>query len=244
MDEAIDIIDAIWTREGSFRIEGEFWTMEMPEYNEPMNGPHLKPLQRPHPEVVMTGVQPHSPTFADCGRRGYSPMSQQVAARVLRQQWDTYVAAATESGHTPDRARWRVLRDFFVADTDEEARRLVLEGDAGKVWEELILPAFRTVRDRGGTAYALGDLLIDPDMTVDELTLEWMVDNFFIVGSPDTVVEKIAQLNNDLGGFGGILSFAFDYSADPGPYQRNFELLGREVAPRIATLGPRATAAV
>ena len=44
-------------------------------------------------------------------------MSQQVAARVLRQQWETYVAAATESGHTPDRARWRVLRDFFVADT-------------------------------------------------------------------------------------------------------------------------------
>ncbi|MBS1889095.1 MAG: LLM class flavin-dependent oxidoreductase [Actinobacteria bacterium] len=244
MDEAIDIIDAIWTREGSFRIDGEFWTMEMPEYNEPMNGPHLKPLQRPHPEVVMTGVQANSPTFVDCGRRGYSPMSQQVAARVLRQQWDTYVEAATESGHTADRSNWRVLRDVFVADTDEEARRLVVEGTAGKTWDELVLPTFRKIRDRGGSSYALGDLLIEPDMTVEELTLDWMVDNFFIVGSPDTVVEKLAQFNEELGGFGAILSFAFDYSADPGPYQRNFELLGQEVAPRIATLGPRAKTAV
>jgi alkanesulfonate monooxygenase SsuD/methylene tetrahydromethanopterin reductase-like flavin-dependent oxidoreductase (luciferase family) len=244
MDEAIDIIDAIWTREGSFKIEGDYWTMEMPEWNAPMNGPHLKPFQRPRPEVIMTGVQANSPTFTDCGRRGYSPMSQQVAARVLRQQWDTYVEAATEAGHTPDRSTWRVMRDVFVADTDEEARRHVVEGMAGKTWDELVLPTFRKVRDRGGSSYALGDLLIEPGMTVDELTLEWMVDNFFIVGSVDTVVEKLAQFNNDLGGFGAILTFAFDYSADPEPYRRNFELLGREVAPRVATLGPRAATAV
>jgi alkanesulfonate monooxygenase SsuD/methylene tetrahydromethanopterin reductase-like flavin-dependent oxidoreductase (luciferase family) len=240
MDEAIDIIDAIWTRDGAFKIEGEYWTVDMPEYSEQWHGPHMKSLQRPHPEVIMTGVQANSPTFADCGRRGYSPMSQQVAARVLRQQWDTYVEAATEAGNTTDRANWRVMRDIFVADTDEEARRLVVEGEAGKTWDELILPTFRAVRDRGGVPYALGDLLIEPGMTVEDLTLDWMVDNFFIVGSPDTVVEKIAEFNDELGGFGAILSFTFDYSADPEPYRRNFELLGREVAPRIATLGPRA----
>jgi alkanesulfonate monooxygenase SsuD/methylene tetrahydromethanopterin reductase-like flavin-dependent oxidoreductase (luciferase family) len=240
MDEAIDIIEAIWTREDAFRIEGEHWTVDMPGYSEQWNGPHMKPLQRPHPEVIMTGVQPKSPTFVDAGKRGYSPMSQQVATHVLCQQWETYATAATEAGHTPDRATWRVMRDIFVADTDEEARRLVLEGPAGQVWDELILPTFRVVRDRGGKSYALGDLLIDPGMSVEDLTIEWMVDHFFLVGSPETVVEKIAQLNDDLGGIGALLSFTFDYSADPEPYRRNFELLGREVAPRIATLGPRA----
>jgi alkanesulfonate monooxygenase SsuD/methylene tetrahydromethanopterin reductase-like flavin-dependent oxidoreductase (luciferase family) len=244
MDEAIDIIDAIWTREGAFRIEGDTWTVDMPEYTELWRGPHLKPLQRPHPEVVMTGVQATSPTFADCGRRGYSPMSQQVATRILSQQWETYVNAATEAGHVPDRSTWRVIRDVFVADTDEEARQLVLEGEAAKTWDELVLPAFRAVRDRGGVPYALGELLVDPGMSVEELTIDWMVDNFFIIGSPDTVVQKIGELNDELGGFGAILSFAFDYSADPEPYRRNFELLGREVGPRIATLGPRAATTV
>jgi alkanesulfonate monooxygenase SsuD/methylene tetrahydromethanopterin reductase-like flavin-dependent oxidoreductase (luciferase family) len=188
----------------------------------------------------MTGVQAKSPTFADAGRRGYSPMSQQVASHVLVQQWETYVAAATEAGHETDRSTWRVMRDIFVADTDEEARRLVLEGPAGRTWDDLILPTFRVVRDRGGVAYALGDLLIEPGMSLNELTLEWMVDNFFLVGSPDTVVDKITALNEELGGVGALLSFAFDYSEDPDAYERNFELLGREVAPRIATLGPRA----
>ncbi len=240
MDEAIDIIEAIWTRPGPFRIEGEFWTTEMPAHSDTWNGPHLKPFQSPRPEIMMTGVQPTSPTFADAGRRGFSPMSQQVGMAALRQQWVTYEEAATQAGHTPDRANWRIMRDVFVAETDKEARRLFLEGPAGRTWDELVLPTFRAVRDRGGKPYALGELLLDPGMTIDELTLEWMVDNFFIIGSPDTVVEKITQFNDELGGFGALLSFVFDYSQDPEPYRRHLELLGREVGPRITTVGARA----
>ena len=243
MDEAIDIIEAIWTREGPFRIEGEFWSTEMPSYSEQWNGPHLKPFQSPRPEITMTGVQPTSPTFSDAGRRGFSPMSQQVSAATLVQQWETYSAAAVEAGHTPDRANWRIMRDVFVAETDEEARRLFNEGPAGRTWDELVLPAFRTVRSRGGKAYALGELLLDPGMDIEELTVDWMLDNFFIVGSPDTVVEKITQFSEEVGGFGCLLSFAFDFSADPEPYRRHLELLGTEVGPRIAHLGPRGTSA-
>jgi alkanesulfonate monooxygenase SsuD/methylene tetrahydromethanopterin reductase-like flavin-dependent oxidoreductase (luciferase family) len=244
MDEAIDIIEAIWTREAPFRIEGEFWTVDMPSHSAQWNGPHLKPLQSPHPEIVMTGVQPASPTFADAGRRGFSPMSQQVGMAALSKQWETYEAAATGSGRTPDRATWRVMRDVFVAETDVEARRLFLEGPAGRTWEDLVLPTFRAVRDRGGKPYALGELLVDPGMGIDELTLDWMVDHFFIVGSPDTVVEKITQFNEELGGIGALLSFTFDFSQEPETYRRHLELLGREVGPRIATLGPRAAALV
>lgn len=244
MDEALDIIDAIWTRKGPFRIEGEFWTTEMPEYSADFNGPHLKPFQSPHPEVTMTGVQPTSPTFADAGRRGFSPMSQQVGLNTLLQQWATYSEAATGAGHTPDRANWRVMRDVFVAETDEEARRLFDAGPASRTWEDLVLPAFRTVRSRGGKAFALGELLLDPGMTIDQLTIDWMVENFFIVGSPDTVVEKITRFDEELGGIGALLSFTFDFSADPEPYRRHLELLGTEVGPRIASVGARAKAAV
>ncbi|ASN20006.1 LLM class flavin-dependent oxidoreductase [Arthrobacter sp. YN] len=241
-DEAVDVITSIWTRQGPFRLEGEFWTVDMPAHSDQWNGPHLKPFQNPHPEVMMTGVQPTSPTFVEAGRRGFSPMSQQVGMAALLQQWDTYERAAVEAGHTPDRSNWRVMRDVFVADTDAEARKLFLEGPAGRTWEDLVLPTFRAVRDRGGKKYALGELLLDPGMTIDELTLEWMVDNFFIIGSPDTVVDKITKFNDELGGVGALLSFTFDYSQDPEPYRRHLELLGREVRPRIADLGPRGAA--
>lgn len=240
MDEAIDIIEAIWTRREPFRIEGESWTVDMPAYTEQWNGPHLRPFQQPRPEIVMTGVQPTSPTFADAGRRGFSPMSQQVGMAALRSQWETYTAAATEAGHTPDRANWRVMRDVFVAETDAEARRLFIEGPAGRTWDELVLPTFRAVRDRGGRPYALGELLLDPGMDISELTIDWMVDHFFLIGSPDTVVDKITQFDEEAGGIGALLSFTFDFSQDPEPYRRHLELLGREVGPRIAKIGPRA----
>ena len=103
-----------------------------------------------------------------------------------------------------------------------------------------MLPSFRAVRDRGGRPYALGELLLDPGMTIDQLTLEWMVDHFFIVGSPDTVVEKITHFNEELGGVGALLSFTFDFSQAPEPSRRHPELLGREVGPRVATIGARA----
>jgi alkanesulfonate monooxygenase SsuD/methylene tetrahydromethanopterin reductase-like flavin-dependent oxidoreductase (luciferase family) len=244
MAEAIDIIKMIWTQEPPFRCEGEFWTVDMPEHTERWHGPHLKPLQHPTPEVLITGMQARSPSFEQAGRHGFAPMSQQVSDRVLRQQWETYAEAASENGYTPDRSRWRVLRDVFVADTDEEARRLVVDGAAGQAWNQHVLPAFKAVRARtpGAKPYALGELLLDEGMDIEQLTVEWLADNFWLVGSPDTVVEKITRLNEELGGFGAVISLSFDYSEDPEPYRRHFELLGQEVAPRLAALGPKGEA--
>ena len=243
--EAIEIIKLIWTGEPPFRYEGKFWSLDMPEYTEQWQGPHLKPLQRPTPEVLITGMQARSPSFQEAGRHGFAPMSQQVAGRVLCEQWDTYAQAASDHGHTPERARWRVLRDVLVADTDAEARRLAVDGAAGQAWNEHILPAFKAVRARtqGGTPYALGELLLEPGMDISELTVDWLADNFWLVGSPDTVVEKVTRLNAELGGFGTVVSLTFDYGDDPEPYRRHFELLGREVAPRVAHLGPKHVAA-
>jgi alkanesulfonate monooxygenase SsuD/methylene tetrahydromethanopterin reductase-like flavin-dependent oxidoreductase (luciferase family) len=242
--EGLDIIEAIWTREPPFRIEGKYWTVDMPAYTEQWGGPHLKLLQRPRPEVLLTGMQPKSPTFAEAGKRGYAPMSQELGVATLKQHWEHYSSVATEHGNSPNRADWRVMRDIFVADTDEEARRLVVEGAAGRSWETHVLPAFKTVRARGfAKPYALGELIIDRGMDIDELTVEWLADNFWLVGSPDTVVEKVTALDDELGGVGCILTLAFDYSDDPEPYRRNFELLATEVMPRLDGVGARATAA-
>ncbi len=237
--QALDIISAIWTQDPPFRLETDNWTVDMPAHTEQWHGPHLKSLQRPHPEVIISGMQPNSPSFQDAARRGFSPMSQQVGYETLRAHWATYSGSATDAGRTPHRANWRVLRDIFVAETDEEARRLVLEGGAGHVWREHLLPTFKTIRARGTKTYALGELLIDPGMSIDDLTLDWLVDNFFLVGSPDTVVAKIEAFNEQLGGFGTVLSFVFDWSANSDAYQRNLQLLGTEVAPRVAKIGPK-----
>jgi alkanesulfonate monooxygenase SsuD/methylene tetrahydromethanopterin reductase-like flavin-dependent oxidoreductase (luciferase family) len=72
--------------------------------------------------------------------------------------------------------------------------------------------------------------------------VEWLADNFWLVGSPDTVAEKVRALDEELGGIGSVLTLSFDYSDDPEPYRRSFELLGTEVIPRLADVGARTAA--
>lgn len=242
--EGLDIVEAIWMQEPPFRIDGKYWTVDMPEYTEQWGGPHQKPFQRPRPEVLLTGMQAKSPTFAEAAKRGYSPMSQELGNATLRSHWEYYSEVAAEHGRIANRANWRIMRDIFVAETDEEARRLVIDGAMGRSWNSHILPAFKVIRSRGSSKpYAFGQLIVDEGMEMDELTIEWLTDNFWLVGSPDTVVEKVTRLDEELGGIGCILSLAFDYSDNPEPYRRNIELLATEVMPRLADVGARATTA-
>lgn len=236
MDEALDVITAIWTRDAPFRIEGNRYTVDMPPYTELWRGPHLKPLQQPHPPMAMTGMSPKSPTLADAGRRGAIPISQQVRPEILRAHWETYSTAATEAGHSPQRSEWRVCRDVFVADTDEAAMEAVVNGALGRTWREMTIPQFKTL---GLTSALAGDL---PE---EQVTVEYLAENFWIIGSPKTVVEKLHVLQEEAGGFGTLISFGYEYADDPHVYRRHFELLGREVAPQVAELGePSASAGV
>lgn len=227
MIEAIEIMQAIWTRTGPFKIDGKYWSVDMPDYDPSIKGPHLKPLQTPHPPITMTGMRPQSPTLTVAGERGFAAASQQLGIETVLQHWVAYEQAATEAGHAVSKADWRIFRDFFVADTDEEARDAVLNGTAGKIWESVLLPVYRSMN--------LLPLLAG-SMDPEKVTVEWLVDNFWLVGSPSTVIEKARAFNEKVGGVGTVISFTYDYSADPEVYRRNFELMGTKVMPELASL--------
>lgn len=228
MIEALDIIESIWTKPAPFTITGKYWSVDMPSYNADVKGPHLKPLQRPHPPIAVTGMQATSPSLALAGQRGYLPISQQVGVETLVQHWATYSEAAEAAGIQTDRSNWRIMRDFFVADTDDEARDAVVNGAAGETWEHVLLPIFK----RMNLFSLIGGTGVDPD----DIDVEWMADNFWLIGSPATVQEKARALYRECGGIGPVISFTYDYSATPEIYRRNFELMGTEVMPGLADL--------
>ena len=64
--------------------------------------------------------------------------------------------------------------------------------------------------------------------------LEWIVDNVFIVGSPDTVVEKLNALFEKTGGWGTLQLESHDYYDDPAPWFESLEIISKEVAPRVS----------
>lgn len=233
MIEALDIIEAIWNREGAFKIDGAYYKVDMPEYDEGIAGPHHKPFQAGGIPLMMTGMQAKSPTLTEAGRRGAIPLSQLVHDNVLVQHWDTYAEAATSAGHKPSRNDWHILRDIYVADTDDEARDKVLNGPLGALWRDYQIVNFVEV-------LGIGDLLTGGVIPVEELTIDWMVDNFLLVGSVDTVTQRIEAMYNAVGGFGSLVTTTHEYFDDADSYRRNLELLGTEVRPRLAHLRPEA----
>jgi alkanesulfonate monooxygenase SsuD/methylene tetrahydromethanopterin reductase-like flavin-dependent oxidoreductase (luciferase family) len=227
MLESLDIIEAIWTKPAPFTFHGKYWSVDMPPYDAEMHGPHLKPLQNPHPRIAMTGMQAKSPTLELAGSRGYIPMSQQVSSTALQSHWEVYTAAATKAGQPTDRSDWRIMRDFFVADTDEEARDAVINGPAGQTWREYLLPTFAELK--------LLPLVAGDGVDPADVDVEWMTDNFWLVGSPKTVADKVSALDAECGGVGSIVTYTYDYSENPELYRRNIELMGTEVASLLAT---------
>ncbi|MEU9823261.1 LLM class flavin-dependent oxidoreductase [Pseudonocardia alni] len=229
MIEALDVIEAVWTKEGPHRYEGEYYSVDIPEYDATIAGPHMRSRQSRIP-ILMTGMQPTSPTLIEAGRRGFLPMSQSVSTHVWRRHWETYAESARTAGHTPSRRDWRVVRNIIVADTDAEAREQALNGPSGQVSREHNLPNFIRL--------GLGPLLTEPEDGDVELTPEWLVDNNAIVGSPETVAAKLRKLYERTGGFGTMVTPIHDYKHDPEPQRRSLELLGQVVAPMLRDLEP------
>ena len=133
------------------------------------------------------------------------------------------------TGRTPDRGEWRVCRAVHVADTDEQARREALEGALGRDYRDYFLPLL-------GQSRGLGGLKMEESMPDSALTLDYLCDNVWLVGSPETVARKIRELYAAVDGFGSIVIGATDWS-DPAIWERSMDLFATEVAPRVADLG-------
>ena len=77
-------------------------------------------------------------------------------------------------------------------------------------------------------------------MPDSDVTAAYCARHNWIIGSPETVVEKLEKVYDDCGGFGQILVFGFDYLDNPGAWLESLRLLQEQVLPRVAHLTPKA----
>ena len=124
------------------------------------------------------------------------------------------------------------MREIFVADSDAEAWRLSVEGMMGRMMREYFLPLLTNVG-------VIQFLKHDPEVPDSDVTPEYCARRNWLIGSPATVVEKIERMYAEVGGFGSILLFCFDYRGNPEAWHESMRLLAREVMPKVAHLTPK-----
>lgn len=225
--EALDIILKLWTEEGPFEYHGKYWSMN--KIDEMVNGllkHHIYPYQKPHPPIGITGLSYGSETLKLAGERGFIPLSFGANNEYVASHWNSILEGAKRSGRTPNRKDWRIVREAFVAETDEEAWEWSVGFMMGRQSREYYLPLFTHL---GG----LRAFKHDPSVPDEAVTPEYLAQTGWLIGSPETVARKLQNLYDMVGGFGTFLIQVYDYSEEPEKWRNSMRLMVEEVLPRL-----------
>ncbi len=84
---------------------------------------------------------------------------------------------------------------------------------------------------------------IDEAMLDSDITLDYVLDNFWIVGSAESVARRLATIHAHTGGYGGVLMLAYDWEGENrAQWQHSMRLLAEQVMPRLEELVSRSAA--
>jgi alkanesulfonate monooxygenase SsuD/methylene tetrahydromethanopterin reductase-like flavin-dependent oxidoreductase (luciferase family) len=221
--EALDLIVKAWTTPGPFKWDSKHY------YFECVN-PWPRPLQQPHPPIWIPGVGSKE-TIEFVAQRRYSYMGvPYYHIDVFKQVFAQFREACEKAGYTakPEQMGWGV--PIYVAETDKQAReefqphseyfrKNLLKGIG-------IAPAGYTSAKSAAAIIKNRPLFLSEQKTWDDI--EKGV--FSIVGSPQTVRQKLAHYQKELG-VGVVLTGCQTGTLPHELARKSMELLAKEVLP-------------
>ena len=146
-------------------------------------------------------------------------MSLNLNPTYVGSHWKAVEQGAARTGRTRERSEWRLVREVSIADTDAEAMRLSAGGMMGRMMKEYFLPLLASFQFTEYLKHRPGRAGFGRDAR-NCARHNWLV------GSPATVAEKLHGIYEEVGGFGHLLLFCFDYSENPQAWRHSLELLG------------------
>ena len=228
-DECIEQVLQIWASEAPYNIRGDFWEVTTARTldAEIGQGKILRPLQQPHPPIVVTCMSPFSSSAAKAARKQWSVISANFLQPAwVNSHWQKMLEGWGEVGLTPDTKHWRVAKSIFVADDDQTAIAYARDPDGpyGHYYKSLM----RKLIGNGRADLFKGN----PEMRDDEVTLEYVLDSLVIAGSVDRVVDDLRAFQENVGEFGTLVYAGHDW-ADAKLAKRSMVLMAEQVMPKL-----------
>jgi alkanesulfonate monooxygenase SsuD/methylene tetrahydromethanopterin reductase-like flavin-dependent oxidoreductase (luciferase family) len=207
--EALEVIEAAWTRD-SFSYHGEHF--RIPELSV-----QPKPVQSPHPPIYVVAVSERRLAFA--AERGLNVYIGAIrTAKELGLTARSFRDALGVAGHEPHEPTLSVNRFVYVAESDARAV------------EEFERPLMTLMHER---APDLKGALVAKYGGESELTYERFLRDFAVVGSPETVATRLADVVREAGTEYLLLTVNF-ITMRHALCMRSMELLATEVLPALA----------
>ncbi|MFV0259358.1 MAG: LLM class flavin-dependent oxidoreductase [Acidimicrobiales bacterium] len=214
-DEAIGVIKRLLAGEERFSYVCDWFELHDAALQ-------ILPYQEMIPMATASMVSPSGMTLAGkygMGVLSIGSMSTEGLAS-LPLQWSFAEESAAEHGQTVDRADWRVMFNFHLAETAEQARADVEHG---------LL--------RWHNEYNVGTLMrpgLKPlDSTAEAIAFYGEGEGSAgVIGTPDDLIARIREMDEVTGGFGVMMGFINDW-ANPEATRRSWDLVARHVIPEI-----------
>src|SRR3954453_6969083 len=229
--ESINQVLDIWAGQPPYEFRGKYWNISTAKtlISDIGQGSIARPLQRPHPPIVVTAVAPFSKGVAEAAARGWDPISANFLMPVwVKSHWPKYVEGCERAGRLADPVNWRVAKRVFVAKDAETARAYATDPHGPYVgyYRSLLtkmkmsgrIELFKTRRDQ-------------PD---DEVTLEMICNKLIVYGTPESVADQLLSFQEEIGKFGTLLYAGKDWK-DRDLGRRSMILMAEKVMPRLNT---------
>jgi alkanesulfonate monooxygenase SsuD/methylene tetrahydromethanopterin reductase-like flavin-dependent oxidoreductase (luciferase family) len=227
--ESINHVLDIWKSDPPYDLKGKHWTISTARTMIPEIGQGFlpRPLQRPHPPIVVTVVAPFSKGIVEAAARGWEPISANFLMPVwVKTHWQGYVEGCKRGGHAADPANWRIAKSIFVADDDKTAREYAMGPDSPY---RFYYSQLFTKMKKGGR---LELFKTRRDMPDDEVTLDMICDKLIVYGSPSKVTDELLAFREETGDFGTLLYTGHDWR-DRELGRRSMILAAEKVLPAV-----------
>jgi len=236
--ECINMMLEIWRGEPPYDIRGKYWSVStarsmMPEIGQ---GYLSRPLQRPHPPIVVTAVAPFSQGVAEAAVRGWEPISANfLMPQWVKSHWPKYVEGCARGGRAADPSNWRVAKSIFVAEDAATAKAYATDPNGPYVGY------YRSLYTKLKKNGRIGLFKTHKDQPDDEVTLESVCERLVIYGTPDKVADELLSFRDEVGDFGTLLYAGKDW-LDRDLGRRSMILLAEKVLPKLDAADARSKA--
>jgi alkanesulfonate monooxygenase SsuD/methylene tetrahydromethanopterin reductase-like flavin-dependent oxidoreductase (luciferase family) len=220
-DEASRLIVKAWTDPEIFSWQGKY-------YNFPAVSLWPVPLQKPHPPLVYSANSTESAVVGAKNRAmiGTIHLYNRNAIQMIKDVIAAYREQARSDGWVPAADRFLIGLQTCIADSDEEAQRLL--APALDYQYNVLSGTFNAQkREIARTKPGYGQSPVeDRPPTLEER----LANRIVLCGSPQTVVGQLRNLRDELGV--GVVSMQFQVgNIDDGPVRAGMKLFCDQVLP-------------
>lgn len=215
-DEAMTVIRRLLNGEERFSYKCDWFEVNDAKLQ-------LLPLQDSLEFAVASMVSPSGMTLAGKHAAGVLSIGSMSTAGIqsLPLQWSFAEESAAKHKQVINRENWRLVLNWHIAETRQQAREEAREGLMRHNNEYIV----GTLAAGEGTIYKTADEAVDATAFSDNSTS--------VIGTPDDLVKRIRELYTLTGGFGTVIGFLHDWANNRATTQKSWDLVARYVIPEV-----------